>query len=122
MTLSLPPSPLEKATEEIQEKIDEAVEEIREEVSTTDGVTIDPKCVDEIVSKVTDSLYDKVKVLITELMEAIDDAEEIAAATVETPPSNPEPASAATTTEEPPEDDVRPRNSHRLFRRPLKKD
>lgn len=122
MTIDLPPSPIETAVEEIEEAVEEAVEEIKEvveEVAPTDGVKLDPECLNEIVTKTADKVYDKLKVLVTDVIQSMDDAAEIAAATA------PEPAAEQTIETEPTEEekqDIKPKSGHKLFRKPLKKE
>lgn len=115
----LPPSPIEEAVEEIEEAVEEAVEEIKEVVSTSEGVKLDQACLDEIVEKTADKVYDKMKAFVGDLVESIQDAEEIALATA---PTEPPPTEAPTETEpvEENEPDVKPKTGHRLFHRPLK--
>jgi hypothetical protein len=115
----VPTSPIE----EIKADIAEAVTEIEAHVDEAEkheelGLS------DADVTKVADKVYDKVKKLFTELLDAVEDAAEIAADAIEAPAAEVEETAPAeeATEETPAEEDVRPKHTHRLFRKVGKKD
>lgn len=73
-----------------------------------------------LADQVADAVYDKAKKLITDLLEAAEDAAEIATEAIEAPVAEAE-QEAPTEEELEQEEDVKPRRSHPLFRKPMKK-
>ena len=109
--------------EEIKQEIAEAVQEIEEHVDKAEEYE-ELHLSDEDVRKVVDAVYDKTKKLITDLLDAVEDAAEIAAESIEAPIAEAEaeaPVEEANA-EEAPAEDVKPRRSHPLFRKPMKRE
>jgi hypothetical protein len=108
---------------EIENAVAESTTEIKEAIVEAEAKEEQDwdKLVDRIAKASAGEIYDKIKKLITDLLDATEDAAEMAAADMEaaTPV---EETPAAEATEEEKEEDVAPKRSHPLFRKPMKKD
>lgn len=117
MTEQMPPSPIES----LEETVEEAVEEIKDAVE--EAVT-ELHLSDSDKSEIADMVYQKVNKLIHDIVEAAEDAAEILTDTAlsEAPPAEAPAAEEPAATEEEAEEDVKPKQGHKLFKKPFKKD
>lgn len=112
----------------IETAIDEAVKEIEQhtdEVEAKETTGLSDADVNRLAGKVAEIVYDKTKKLVSDLLDAAEDAAEIAAASIgetaeEVTEAPTEEAPAAEEDVSP--EDVRPKRAHVLFRKPMKKD
>jgi hypothetical protein len=110
---------------QIESAISESTAEVVEALKTAEATEEEhwSKLADMVAEKVGDrvseQVYDKVKKFVGDLLDATEDAAEIALESA-APATEAEAETAAPAGEE--EDDVKPRKSHPLFRRPMKKE
>ena len=110
---------------QIESAISESTAEVVEALKTAEATEEEhwSKLADMVAEKVGDrvseQVYDKVKKFVGDLLDATEDAAEIALETATPTTEEAETAEAAT-----PEDqeDVKPKKSHPLFRRPMKRE
>ena len=110
--------------EEVKEAIEEAVEQIEDKVDEAEA-TEEKKwdaLVERIAQRSAEIGYEKTKKLITDLLDATEDAAEIALESMEAPTTETEATAETTEATEEQEEDVRPKRTHILFKKPMKKD